>query len=137
MAMSEYDLVCDVCTQPLESHDAVVTWSSDQRGEHGFTLAHVACAPPGATERREVRKLIAPNEFLRFVTDRFGRSNDDPEPLRTIVWALAPFVLRPDNAAEMDTMRAASFGAEPGVKPGSAAPVRPAAPATTQVDAGK
>ena len=36
---------------------------------------------------------------------------------KAIVWALAPFVMRHDNPAEMDTMRAASFGARPGVKP--------------------
>ena len=119
--MSEYDLVCDVCTVTMEPRDAVVTWVADGRGEHDFTLAHVACASPGATERRDVKLLVGPNTFLTFVTDRFGRPNPDPEPLRAIVWALAPFVMRHDNAAEMDAMRAASFGAEPGVKPGAVA----------------
>ena len=41
--MSEYDLVCDVCALAVEPRDAVVTWNTDGRGEHDFTLAHVAC----------------------------------------------------------------------------------------------
>lgn len=119
--MSEYDLVCDVCAAAVEPRDAVVTWVTDARGERDFTLAHVACAPPGATDRREVKLLVGPNTFLEFVTERLGKTNADPEPLRTIVWALAPFVMRHDNPAEMDALRAASFGAEPGVKPGAVA----------------
>ena len=119
--MSEYDLICDVCARSIEPRDAVVTWIADGPSEHDFTLAHLACAPPGATERAEVKLLISPNTFLAFVTERFGKMNPDPEPLRTIVWALAPFVMRHDNPAEMDSLRAASFGAEPGVKPGVAA----------------
>jgi len=119
--MSEYDLICDVCGVTVEPRDAVVTWVTDDRGEHDFTLAHVACAPPGATDRREVKLLVGPNAYLAFVTERFGKTNPDPEPLRTIVWALAPFVMRHDNPAEMDFLRAASFGAEPGVKPGPVA----------------
>lgn len=119
--MSEYDLICDVCAAAVEPRDAVVTWVSDGRGEHDFTLAHVACAPPGATQRKEVKLLVAPNTFLEFVTDRFGKANADPEPLRTIIWALAPFVMRHDNPSEMDSLRAASFGAEPGVKFGAPA----------------
>ncbi|HEV2012213.1 MAG TPA: hypothetical protein VGS17_14445 [Candidatus Limnocylindria bacterium] len=119
--MSEYDLVCDVCAVTMDPGDAVVTWVVDGRGEHDFTLAHIACAPPGATARQEVKLLVAPNTFLSFVTDRFGKANPDPEPLRTILWALAPFVMRHDNPAEMDALRAASFGAEPGVKFGAAA----------------
>ena len=121
--MSEYHLVCDVCAITVEPRDAVVTWVADGRGEHDFRLAHIACAPPGATERRDVKLLIGPNTFLTFVTERFGKPNPDPEPLRAIVWALAPFVMRHDNAAEMDAMRAASFGAEPGVKPSAGATV--------------
>jgi hypothetical protein len=116
--VSEYDLVCDVCAMVTEPRDAVVTWITDGRGEHDFTLAHVACAPTGATDRIAVKLLVGPNTFLEFVTERFGKPNPDPEPLRTIVWALAPFVMRHDNPAEMDSLRAASFGAEPGVKPG-------------------
>ena len=50
---------------------------------------------------------------------RFGKRIADPEPLRAIVAALAPFVMRHDNAAEVDGIRAASFGAIPGVKPGT------------------
>jgi hypothetical protein len=61
---------------------------------------------------------VLPNEFLGFVSERFGREIAEPEPLRAIVWALAPFVVRHDNPAEMDILRAASFGARPGVKPG-------------------
>ena len=131
--MSEYDLVCDVCAIAVEPRDAVVTWVTDGRGEHDFTLAHIACAPAGATQRKEVRHLIAPNTFLEFVTERFGKAQPAPEPLRTIVWALAPFVMRHDNPSEMDSLRAASFGAEPGVKFGAA----PAgSPATAPKDEG-
>lgn len=119
--MSEYDLICDVCGLAVDPRDAVVTWITDDRGEHDFALAHLACAPPEATDRREVKLLIGPNAYLAFVTERFGKPNPDPEPLRTIVWALAPFVMRHDNPAEMDFLRAASFGAEPGVKPGTVA----------------
>jgi hypothetical protein len=119
--VSEYDLVCDVCGLTVEPRDAVVTWVTDGRGEHDFTLAHLACAPRGATHRQDVKLLVGPNTFLEFVSDRFGKANPDPDPLRTIVWALAPFVMRHDNPAEMDSLRAASFGAEPGVKPGMVA----------------
>lgn len=117
--MSEYDLVCDICGIAVEPRDAVVTWVADARGEHDFALAHLACAPAGTTERREVKLLVGPNAFLEFTTERFGKSNPDPEALRSIVWALAPFVMRHDNPAEMDLLRARSFGAEPGVKPGA------------------
>ena len=116
--MSEYDLVCDTCRKPLEPGDAARSWSADGDAEHDFTLGHAACVPAGATSRLEVRRLVGPNEFLAFVTERFGRQIADPEPLRAIVWALAPFVVRHDNASEMDVLRAASFGARPGVKPG-------------------
>jgi hypothetical protein len=133
--VSEYDLICDVCAVAVEPRDAVVTWVTDGRGEHDFTLAHVACAPSGATERREVKLLVAPNTFLEFVSERFGKANPDPEPLRTIVWALAPFVMRHDNPSEMDSLRAASFGAEPGVKFGTVAAA--GAPAKVVEDAGK
>ncbi len=117
--MSEYDLVCDVCTKPLEPTDGVLSWSTDGATESGFRLGHTACVPPEATERLELRRLVLPNEYLGFVAERLGRQIADPEPLRAIVWALAPFVMRHDNPAEMDTLRAASFGARPGVKPGS------------------
>ena len=117
--MSEYDLICDVCGITVEPRDAVVTWAADGRGEHDFTLAHTACAPAGATQRQDVKLLVGPNTFLTFVTERFGKTNPDPGPLRSIVWALAPFVMRHDNPSEMDLLRAASFGAEPGVKPGT------------------
>jgi hypothetical protein len=126
--VSEYDLICDVCAVAVEPRDAVVTWVTDGQGEHDYTIAHVACAPPGATQRKEVKLLVAPNTFLEFVTERFGKVNADPEPLRTIVWALAPFVMRHDNPSEMDSLRAASFGAEPGVKFGTVAPAGAPAP---------
>ncbi|HET8570086.1 MAG TPA: hypothetical protein VFM93_13990 [Candidatus Limnocylindria bacterium] len=116
--MAEYDLVCDVCAKPLLPDDGVVSWSRAGDSEHGFTLSHSGCVPRSATARDEVRRLVWPNEYLRFVSDRFGARIADPEPLRAIVWALAPFVMRHDNPAEMDGMRAASFGARPGVKPG-------------------
>src|SRR5690242_19351770 len=116
----------------MEPRDAVVTWITDDRGERDFTLAHVACAPPGATDRREVKLLVGPNPFLEFVIERFGKVNAEPEPLRTIVWALAPFVMRHDNPAEMDALRAATFGAEPGVKFGAA----PAGAGTAAKDEG-
>ena len=117
--MSEYDLVCDVCMKPLEPTDGVLSWSTDGATESGFRLGHTACVPPEATEQLELRRLVLPNEYLGFVAERLGRQIADPEPLRAIVWALAPFVMRHDNPAEMDTLRAASFGARPGVKPGS------------------
>ena len=123
--MSEYDLVCDVCRKPLEAADAVVSWTADRTTDRDFRLGHTACVPATATARIEVRRLVSPNEFLGFVAERFGRQIADPEPLRAIVWALAPFVVRHDNPAEMDIMRAASFGARPGVKPGADAATSP------------
>lgn len=117
--MSEYDLVCDACAKPLDPTDGVLSWTADGGTDRGFTLGHTACVPADASDRIELRRLILPNEFLGFVAARFGRQIADPEPLRAIVWALAPFVMRHDNPAEMDVLRAASFGARPGVKPGS------------------
>lgn len=117
--MSEYDLVCDTCAKPLDPADGVVSWTTDGTAERGFVLGHTACVPAAATDRLELRRLVLPNELLGFVSERFGRQIADPEPLRAIVWALAPFVMRHDNPAEMDVLRAASFGARPGVKPGS------------------
>ncbi|MBI3521999.1 MAG: hypothetical protein HY071_02720 [Chloroflexi bacterium] len=119
--MSEYDLVCDGCGQPLVVADGVVSWTVDGAIESGFALTHSACVPAKASAREELRRLVWPNEFLRFATARFGHPTPDPEPLRAIVWALAPFVMRHDNPAEMDGMRAATFGAIPGVKPGTSA----------------
>jgi hypothetical protein len=117
--MAEYDLVCDACGEPLSAGDAVVSWASRDGSERDFALTHLAHVPGGASDRLEARHVIAPNGYLRFVSDRLGRRIDDPEPLRAILAALAPFVMRPDNAAEMDSMRAASFGQRLGVKPGS------------------
>ncbi len=115
--MSEYDLICDLCLRSMAPADGTDSWVRDERGEHAFALTHKGCVPPAATAREEVRRLIWPNEFLRSVTDRFGHRLVDPEPLRAIVSALAPFVHRPDNGMEMDALRAAAFGAVLGVSP--------------------
>lgn len=117
--MSEYDLVCDACHQSLEPREAAVSWTASSGVESQFALTHLGCISPGASHRHPVKQLVWPNEYLRFLTDRFGAQIPDPDALRAIAWALAPFVLRHDNPAEMDGMRAASFGAEPGVKPGT------------------
>ena len=136
--MAEYDLVCDVCNKPLDPGDGIVSWTSDGKTERAFRLTHADCVPPSATDRAEVRRLIGPNDYLRFVTARFDRVIAEPEPLGAIVWALAPFVMRPDNAAEMDILRAASFGARPGVKPGTNPPPPSARPTkNVEVEAGK
>ncbi len=117
--MAEYDLVCDLCGGPLEPDDAIVSWSSAGGVERGFALTHSAHVPASATDRLEGRRAVWPNGYLRFVSERLGRPVEDVDALRAILGALAPFVMRPDNASEMDAMRAASFGARPGVKPGS------------------
>ena len=117
--MAEYDLVCDACGEALETADAVVAWTSDAGGERGFALTHTGHVAAAATERAEVRQLVWPNVYLTFISDRFGRKIEDAAPLRAILWALAPFVMRHDNPTEMDSMRAASFGQRLGVKPGA------------------
>jgi hypothetical protein len=131
--MAEYDLVCDSCGKALDPSDGVVSWTRDADRERGFALTHAACVPGEANERVETRRLVWPNEYLRFVTDRFGRAVADPAPLGAIVWALAPFVLRHDNPVEMDSMRAASFGQRLGVRPGE--PGQPAH--AREVESGK
>jgi len=118
-AMSEYALVCDACREALSAEDAILSWTVEGEAERGHALTHVAHVPADATDRVEGRMVVSPNGYVRFVSDRLARRVADPEPLRAILWALAPFVMRPDNAAEMDAMRAASFGARPGVKPGT------------------
>ncbi len=117
--MAEYDIVCDACGKPCDPATAVVSWASDAHGERGFALTHAHDVPADNTQHAEVRRLVWPNEYLRFATERFGRAIAEPEPLRAIIWALAPFVMRHDNPTEMDAMRAASFGQRLGVKPGS------------------
>jgi hypothetical protein len=117
--VAEYDLVCDACGQALETADAVVAWTRDASGERGFALTHTGHVASSATERAEVRQLVWPNVYLTFISDRLGRKIEDAEPLRAILWALAPFVMRHDNPTEMDSMRAASFGQRLGVKPGA------------------
>lgn len=117
--MAEYDLVCDVCGKPADPATAVVSWTDEGGRERGFSLTHAHEIPASNTQRAEVRRLVWPNEYLRFATERFGRTIADPEPLRAIVWAIAPFVMRHDDPSEMDSMRAASFGQRVGVKPGT------------------
>lgn len=134
--MSEYDLVCDACGEPLVPEDSLVSWTTEGPLERAFALTHTAHVPDRATDRLEARHVIAPNGYLRFVGDRLAHRSEDPEPLRAILWALAPFVMRPDNPAEMDSMRAASFGQRPGVKPGTQ-PSTLAAAAQEKHDAGK
>ena len=134
--MAEYDLVCDVCGAPCDPLDAIVSWRTDHGAETGFALTHAAHVPERNGEREEVRRLVWPNGYLAFLSARFGRPIADPDPLRAIAWALAPFVMRPDNAAEMDGLRAASFGAIPGVKPGTQ-PTKPLTPLRDEVEAGK
>jgi hypothetical protein len=136
--MAEYDLVCDACGATCDPLEALVSWTTSADGETAFALTHAAHLPKGATERVEVRTLIWPNAYLRFMNARLGKRIADPEPLRAILAGLAPFVMRHDNAAEMDGMRAASFGAIPGVKPGTeAAAKRPAAQEKEEVESGK
>jgi hypothetical protein len=80
---------------------------------------------------------VWPNEYLAFASARFGKRIADTEPLRAIVWALAPFVMRHDNPVEMDSMRAASFGQRLGVKPGEAPPAAAPHAPPPETDAGK
>ncbi|CAN5248541.1 hypothetical protein BH18CHL2_BH18CHL2_07410 [soil metagenome] len=115
--MSEYDLVCDACGKALRAPEAVVSWTADGPVERAFAISHPACVSPEANTTVEAGRLVWPNEYLAFVTERFGRTITEPEPLRAIAWALAPFVMRHDNPTEMDSMRAASFGQRLGVKP--------------------
>jgi hypothetical protein len=117
--VAEYDLVCDVCGKPCDPASSIVSWTGDDAGERAFALTHAEHVPAGATHRIEVRRLLWPNEYLMFLTERLGRKVADAESLRTIAWGLAPFVMRHDNPTEMDSMRAASFGQRLGVKPGS------------------
>ncbi|MBI2324162.1 MAG: hypothetical protein HYU87_04270 [Chloroflexi bacterium] len=134
--MAEYDLVCDVCREALSAADALISWTTEGQLERGFALTHTAHVPAGATDRFDGRMVTSPNGYLRFVSERLGHRVDDPEPLRAILWALAPYVVRPDNPAEMDAMRAASFGARLGVKPGTQ-PSALAAGAQEKHEAGK
>jgi len=135
--VAEYDLICDACGAVCDQLDATVSWQSQDGAESAFALTHAAHVPTGANERAEVRRLVWPNGYLAFVSARLGARIAQPEPLRAIVWALAPFVMRHDNPAEMDGMRAASFGAIPGVKPGTEATARRPEPAKEEVEAGK
>ncbi|MDE3112877.1 MAG: hypothetical protein KGN00_08575 [Chloroflexota bacterium] len=134
--MAEYDLVCDACGKPVEPDDAVVSWSSAEGIERGFALTHTAHVPAQATQRLEGRQAVWPSGYLWFVTDRLGKRVEDLDALKAILAALAPFVMRPDNPTEMDSMRAASFGQRLGVKPG-AAPSAVAAGAQEPHEGGK
>lgn len=124
--MAEYDLVCDVCRERLGASEAVLSWREDERAkrERAFALTHQRCAPADANGRREARDLASPNGYLAFVAERFRRVADgwrmDVDTLESVLYALAPFVMRPDSGAEMDTLRAASFGARPGERLGAA-----------------
>jgi len=135
--VAEYDLVCDSCGEACDPLDAIVSWTVQGVSESGFALTHAAHAPVSGPSRIEARKLTWPNEFLAFVNARFGKRIVDPEPLRGIIAALAPFVMRHDNAAEVDGIRAASFGAIPGVKPGTEAEARKPAAVKGEVESGK
>jgi hypothetical protein len=135
--VAEYDLICDSCHETVDSQLAIVSWKKDGPRESGFALTHAEHVPADASDRAEVRRLVGPNEFLRFLTERFGTVVADPEPLRAIAWALAPFVMRHDNSAEMDTLRAASFGERPGVKPGTIGGAAVKTPQATEVEGGK
>lgn len=133
-SVTEYDLVCDGCGRSIEVEDAVVSWSDSAEGERAFALTHAACVPAGASGRADVHRLVWPNGYLEFVAERVGHRIADPESLRVVLWALAPFVMRHDNPTEMDSMRAESFGQRLGVKPGS--PPGDAAP-PKQTEGGK
>ena len=135
--MAEYDLVCDSCGETCDPADAIVSWTVEGDSESGFTVTHAAHAPVTGPSRIDARKLTWPNEFLAFVNARFGKRIVDPEPLRAIIAALAPFVMRHDNPAEVDGMRAASFGAIPGVKPGTEAEARHPTAMKEEVESGK
>jgi len=135
--VAEYDLVCDSCGGTCDPLDAIVSWIVHGDTEGGFALTHAAHAPVTGSSRIEARKLTWPNEFLAFVNARFGMRIVDPEPLRAIVAALAPFVMRHDSAAEVDGIRAASFGAIPGVKPGTEAEARKPTAVKEEVESGK
>ena len=115
--MSEYDLVCDVCGRVLLPAEGMVSWIDEGASERDHTLTHQACTPKAATHRAEVRLLTAPQGLLSFALERINRRVEDPAAFRAVVWALVPFVIRPDSGAEMQAMRAATFGAVPGFKP--------------------
>ena len=123
--MSEYDLVCDACGASLEPHEGVVAWREDAqvKREGAFALTHERCVAVDANARCDARRLTWPNGYLEFFGERFARSTDgwsvDASGLQGLLYAFAPFVMRPDNASEMDQIRAASFGERPGVKPGT------------------
>jgi hypothetical protein len=135
--VSEYDLVCDHCGRPLEPDAGVLLWREDAqaRRESGFAVCHTTCEVGDANKRLELRPLTWPNGYLAFFGERYARldegwSIDDAARLQSLLHALAPFVMRHDTAAEMDSMRAASFGQRVGVKPGAKAP-------SAEVEAGK
>jgi hypothetical protein len=135
--VAEYGLVCDSCGETCDPLDAIVSWTVEGDSESGFAMTHAAHAPVTGPSRIDARKLTWPNEFLAFVNDRLGKRIVDPEPLRAIIAALAPFVMRHDNPAEVDGMRAASFGAIPGVKPGTEAEARKPTAVREEVESGK
>lgn len=115
--MSEYDLVCERCGETATVEDAIVSWTRDSEMEGDHALTHKRCEPSGATDWLPVSRLVAPQEFLLFVGRRIGVPVREPERLRTIVFAIAPFLLRPANGVEMNVLRAATFGKVFGIDP--------------------
>ncbi len=121
--MAEYDLVCDVCGETLAPPEAMLSWHEDAatKTESRFVLSHDRDAPAESNARREGRVLAWPNGYLAFFAERFARVGagwrTDTATLESLLQALAPFVMRPDTGSEMDSMRAASFGQRPGIKP--------------------
>lgn len=115
--MSEYDFACDICHLAVTPVEGVVAWTTTGRRESDHVLVHAACAPVAASDRIELSLLLQPVTFFGFVIDRFGREIEDRAPLAAIVWALVPFISRPDNGAEILAMRARGIGHVVGVKP--------------------
>ena len=122
--MAEYDLICDVCGEPVAPSDAILSWREDPqtKRESDFRLTHDEHAPSEANARCEGRVLAWPNGYLAFFGERLARIGDgwrsDSAALETLLHALAPFVMRHDSPSEVDSFRAASFGQRLGVKPG-------------------
>ena len=92
----------------------MVRWPSSSA--NGWDRRCWSCALHG-------RWLAWPNGFLTFFGDRFARLaqgwTSDTATLQSLLFALAPFALRPDTGAEMDSYRADSFGQRMGIKPGT------------------
>ncbi len=116
--MAEYTLTCDVCDRSLAPGEGQISWTAEGERERDHKLAHVACTPADATDAVPLRVLLGPGGFLTFVTERLAHRIAQPDAVAAILWAVAPFITRPDTGVEMNTMRAATFGQVFGVKPG-------------------